>query len=75
MIKLASFALSAALGVVGVAQSFPAAACPTVGVAGPGVALATPAAYFPGRDRPYLAHGRYWHRDHWRYDRFHRRWY
>jgi hypothetical protein len=72
MIKLASFALSAALGVAGVAQSLPAAAYPVVS-AREGVVVA-PAVYVPIRYRPYYVHDRYWHHGYYRYDRFHRGW-
>ena len=69
MYKLASVALSAALGVAGVAQSVPAEAHPyvSVGIGFPGVAVVEPFVYAPAYYRPYYrAHGRYWHRD---YDR------
>lgn len=72
MIKLASFALSTALGVAGVAQSLPAAACPTAAIAYPGAAV--PAVYYQERFRPYFVHDRYWHHGYEHYDRFHRGW-
>jgi hypothetical protein len=83
MIKLTSLALTAALGVAGIGSSLPAAACPTAGVVvrAPAVTVVTPVAYFPGHDRFYFGHDRYWghgrdwHRGAWRYDRFHHRWY
>jgi hypothetical protein len=72
MIKLASFALSAAVGIAGVAQSLPAAACPA-GVGYRAGVVVAPAGYFPVHYRPYYVHDRYWHHDD-RYDRFHRGW-
>jgi hypothetical protein len=78
MYKLASVALSAALGVAGVAQTAPAKADPyiSVGIGFPGVAVvASP--YAPAYYGPYYYwQGRYWHRDYDRDrdDRFHRRW-
>jgi hypothetical protein len=72
MIKLASFALSAALGVAGVAQSVPAAACPTAGIVYRGGAV--PVAYYPERFRPYFVHDRYWHHRYEHFDRFHHGW-
>jgi hypothetical protein len=80
MYKLASVALSAALGVAGVAQSVPAEAHPyvSVAIAVPGVAVVEPFAYAPGYyySPHYYEHSRYWRRD---YDRdrdshFHRHW-
>ena len=83
MNKLASVALSAALGVAGVSHSVSAEAHPyvSVGIALPGVAVVEPS-YPPGYYAPYYyapyyyAHGRYWHRDydHDRYEHFHRHW-
>ena len=74
MYKFASVALTAALGVAGVAQSAPAEAHPyvRVGIGFPGVAVVEPFYYAP----VYYAHGRYWHRDYDRDrdDHFHRRW-
>jgi hypothetical protein len=69
MYKFASVALTAALGVAGVAQSVPAEAHPyvSVGIGFPGVAVIEPFAYAPAYYGPYYyAHGRYWRRD---YDR------
>jgi hypothetical protein len=79
MYKFASVALTAALGVAGVAQSAPAEAHPyvSVGIGLPGVAVVDPFYYAPAYYGPYYsAHGRYWHRDYDRDrdDRFHRRW-
>ena len=81
MYKLASVALSAALGVTGVARSVPAEAHPyvSVGIGLPGVAVVEPFAYAPayyGRGRYYYENGRYWRHDYDRDrdDRFHRRW-
>ena len=79
MYKFASVALTAALGVAGVAQSVPAEAHPyvSVGIGFPGVAVVEPFAYAPAYYGPYYyAHGRYWRHDHDRDrdDRFHRRW-
>ena len=79
MYKLASIALTAALGVAGVAQSVPAEAHPlvSVGIGFPGVAVVEPFAYAPTYYGPYYyARGRYWRRDYDRDrdDRFHRRW-
>jgi hypothetical protein len=78
MYKFASVALTAALGVAGVAQSVPAEAHPyvSVGIGFPGVAVAEPFAYAPAYYGPYYyAHGRYWRHDYDRNrdDRFHRR--
>jgi hypothetical protein len=77
MYKFASVALTAALGVAGVAPSVPAEAHPYVSVGFPVVAVVEPFAYAPAYDRPYYyAHGRYWRHDYDRDrdDRFHRRW-
>jgi len=79
MYKLASVALSAALGVAGVAQSAPAEAhpCITVGIGFPRVAVIEPFAYAPGYYGPrYYEHGRYWHHDYDRDrdDHFHHHW-
>ena len=80
MYKIASVALSAALGVAAVAQSTPAEAHPyvSVGLGLPGVAVVDPFVYAPGYYAPYYyAHGRYWRRDFGRdrYDHFrHERW-
>lgn len=78
MYKLASVALTAALGVAGVTQSIPAEAHPYVGVGigFPGVAVAAPFAYAPAYYGPYdHARGRYWRheyeRDRYDHDRFH----
>jgi hypothetical protein len=78
MYKLASVALSAALGVAGVARTAPAEADPyiSVGIGFPGVAVVAPA-YAPAYYGPYYYwQGRYWHRDYDRDrdDRFHGRW-
>ena len=73
MYKIASVALTAALGVAGVAHSVPAEAHPyvSVGIGFPGVAVVEPFAYAPAFYGPYYyEHGRYGRRD----DRFHRRW-
>ena len=73
MYKIASVALTAALGVAGVAHSVTAEAHPyvSVGIGFPGVAVVEPFAYAPAYYGPYYyEHGRYWRRD----DRFHRRW-
>jgi hypothetical protein len=80
MYKLASVALSAALGVAGVSHSVSAEAHPyvSVGIGFPGVAVVD---YAPGYYAPYYyaphyyAHGRYWRRDYDR-DRYehHRHW-
>jgi hypothetical protein len=83
MYKLASVALSAALGIAGVSHSVSAEAHPyvRVGIALPGIALPSvavvepsyaPGYYAPYYYAPYYAHGRYWHRD--RYEHFHRHW-
>ena len=79
MYKLASVALSAALGVAGVAHSVTAEAHPyvTVGIGFPRVAVVEPFAYAPGYYAPYYyGYGRYWHRDYDRdrYEHFHRHW-
>ena len=79
MYKFASVALTAAIGVAGVAQSVPAEAHPyvSVGIGLPGVAVVEPFAYAPAYYGPYYyEHGRYWRRDYDRDrdDRFHRRW-
>jgi len=79
MYKLASVALSAALGVAGVAQSAPAEAHPyvSVGIGFPGVAVVEPVSYAPGYYAPYYyVHGRYWRRDYDRDrdDHFRRHW-
>ena len=83
MYKIASVALTAALGVAGVTQSVPAEAHPyvSVGIDLPGVAIVAPFAYSPyygyapAYSGPfYYAHGRYWRRDYDRDERFHRRW-
>lgn len=78
MYKLASVALTAALGIAGVAQSAPAEAHPyvSVGFGLPGVAVGAPFAYAPAYGAHYYAHGGYWRRDfdRDRDDRFHRRW-
>jgi hypothetical protein len=79
MYKLASVALSAALGVAGVAQSVPAEAHPyvSVGIGVPGAVVVEPFSYAPGYyGSYYYVHGGYWHRDYDRdrYDRFHRHW-
>jgi hypothetical protein len=66
MYKIASVALSAALGVAGIAQSVPAEAHPFVSVriGLPGVAVVEPFAYAPAYYAPYD----YWHGRYWRYD-------
>ena len=79
MYKFASVALTAALGVAGVAQSVPAEAHPyiSVGIGFPSVAVVEPFGYAPAYYRPYYyEHGRYWRHDYDRDrdDRFHRRW-
>jgi hypothetical protein len=79
MYKLASVALSAALGIAGVSHSMSAEAHPyvRVGIALPGVAVVEPFAYAPGYYSPYYyPHGPYWHRDYDRdrYEHFHRHW-
>ena len=75
MYKLASVALSAALGVAGVSHSVSAEAHPyvSVGIALPGVTVVD---FAPGYYAPYYPHGRYWHRDYDRdrYEHFHRHW-
>ena len=55
MYKCASVALTAALGVAGVAQSVPAEAHPyvSVGIGFPGVAVVEPFAYAPAYYGPY----------------------
>jgi hypothetical protein len=65
MYKIASIALTAALGVAGVAQSQPAEAHPYVAVG-----IGYP--YAPVYYAPYYWHGRYWHHgyDRYRYDHF-----
>jgi hypothetical protein len=78
MYKLASVALSAALGVAGVARTAPAEADPyiSVGIGFPGVAVVAPA-YAPAYYGPYYYwQGRYWHHDYDRYrdERLHGRW-
>jgi hypothetical protein len=82
MYKLASVALSAALGIAGVALSTTAEAHPTiaVGIGLPGVAVVepfgyAPAYYAPYAPGPYYWHGRYWRRDYDRdrYEHFHHR--
>ena len=85
MYKLASVALSAALGIAGVSHSVSAEAHPyvSVGIAVPGVAVVDYApGYAPYYSPPYYyppyyyPHGRYWHRDYDRdrYEHFHRHW-
>lgn len=82
MYKIASVALTAALGVAAVTQSAPAEAHPyvSVDIGLPGIAVAPFAyaspyyGYAPAYYRPYYyAHGGYWRRDFDR-DRFHHRW-
>jgi hypothetical protein len=80
MYKLASVALSAALGVAGVSHSVSAEAHPyvSVGIALPGVAVVDygPGYYAPYYYAPYYyRYGRNWHRDYDR-DRYehHRHW-
>ena len=78
MYKFASVALTAALGVAGVAQSVPAEAHPyvSVGIGFPSAAVVEPFAYAPAYYRTYYyGHGRYWRHDYDRDrdDRFHRR--
>jgi len=75
MYKIASVALTAALGIAGVAQSQPAEAHPYVGVGigYPGAVVVEPVGYAPGFYRPYdYWHGRYWHHgyDRYRYEHF-----
>jgi hypothetical protein len=63
MYKIASVALSAALGVVGASQSRPADAHPYVSVGNdfPGGAVAEPLTYAPAYYAPYyLTQARYW---------------
>ncbi len=77
MYKLASIALSAALGVAGVAQSLPAEACGRVVIDGPRFAIGAPVVYNAGFYGPYYyEHGRYWRHDYDRdrYEHFHRHW-
>jgi hypothetical protein len=71
MYKIASVALTAALGVAGVAQSQPAEAHPYV--------VVEPYAFAPAYYAPYYWHGQYWHGRYWhhgydryRYEHFHR---
>lgn len=78
MYKIASIALSAALGIAGIAQSTPAESRPevTLGVQVPGVAVAEPAGFVPAYYRPYrYARGPYY-RPGFRYERgrFYRHW-
>jgi len=75
MIKVAAVALSAALGVAGLAHSLPAQAGPYVSVGVPVVVAPPVIAYAPGVAYPYpyfVAHGpnRHGHR-YWGYGRFH----
>jgi hypothetical protein len=77
MYKLASLALSAGLGLAGVAQTAPAEAHPyvTVGIGLPGVAVVAPVPYAVGYYGPYAyGPGHYWRRDYDRdrYEHFHR---
>jgi hypothetical protein len=78
MYKIASVALTTALGVAGMAQSVPAEAHPyvSVGIGFPSVAVVEPFAYAPAYYGSYYAHGRYWRHDYDRDrdDRFHHRW-
>jgi len=71
MYKLASVALSAALGVAGVVQSLPAQACDGVVIGTPRFAVRAPLLYDAGY---YYEHGRYWRHgyDRDRYQHFHR---
>jgi len=76
MFKIASVALSAALGVAGVMQSRPAAAHPdvNVGIGLPGRAVAEPLPYASVYYAPYYyTHARYWRHgyDRYRHDHFH----
>jgi hypothetical protein len=79
MYKLASVALSAAIGIGSVACSLPAVAEPyvSVGIGLPAVAVVAPYSIAPAYYAPhYRVYGPYWHRDFYRgYDRFHRHWY
>jgi hypothetical protein len=75
MYKIASIALTAALGVAGVAQSQPAEAHPyvAVGIGYPGAVVVEPYAFAPAYYGPYYyGHGRYWHHgyDRYRYEHF-----
>jgi hypothetical protein len=79
MYKFASVALTAALGLAGVAESVPAEAHPyvSVGIGLPGVAVVGPFPYGPAYYGPYYhERGRYWRHDfdRDRDDRFHHRW-
>jgi hypothetical protein len=78
MYKIASIALTAALGVAGIAHTQSAEAHPYigVGVAYPGAVVVEPArlvpAYYGPYYGPYYYHGRYWHHgyDRYRYEHF-----
>lgn len=79
MYRFASVALTAALGLAGVAESVPAEAHPyvSVGFGLPGVAVVGPFAYGPAYYGPYYyERGRYWRHDFDRDkdNRFHHRW-
>jgi len=79
MYKLASIALSAAIGVGSVAHSLPAVAQPyvSIGIGLPAVTVVAPYPIAPAYYAPYYrAYGPYWHRDYYHgYDRFHGHWY
>jgi len=67
MYKIASIALTAALGIAGVAQTQTAEAHPYVSVAYPGAVVVQPYGYVPAYYAPYYWHGRYWHHGYERY--------
>jgi hypothetical protein len=81
MFKLATVALTAVVGMAGIAASVPAEAHPyvSVGIGLPGVVV-EPFAYAPGYYAPYAyvrgPYGHYWRRDYDRdrYAHFHHRW-
>jgi len=73
MYKIASVALTAALGIAGVAQSQSAEAHPYVAIGYPGPVVVAPYGYAPAFYGPYYyGHGRYWHHgyDRYRYEHF-----
>ncbi len=73
MYKIASIALTAALGVAGVATTQTAEAHPyvAVGIGYPGPVVVRPYGFVPVYYGPYY-HGRYWHHgyDRYRYEHF-----
>jgi hypothetical protein len=73
MIKIASVALCAALGVAGLTQSVPAEARPYVSV-GVGVPIVAPLPFAPVYYRPYVYAYRPYGRPAYAYGRYYRHW-